>query len=124
MLDLVSILSDRAPLEGRARLRGHGYVRGWGVFGLPFDSGHVLALRVFPASDSGPYRSLWHRDPAGNWSLYVHGPHLNTACPRYYGAASTSVAFATIDLTWTGPASLRVELDTPSLEWTLDASDT
>ena len=28
-----------------------------------------------------------------------------------------------VDLAWTGPASLRVQLDTPSLDWTLTASE-
>jgi len=39
---------------------------GHGVIGLPFRSGHVLALRRFCASSLGPpYTSVWHRDPAG-----------------------------------------------------------
>src|SRR5262245_16681413 len=41
----------------------HEYVRGWGVFGLPFDSGHYLALRVFPENAFAPYRTVWHRVP-------------------------------------------------------------
>jgi hypothetical protein len=110
-------------VPGGAPWAGHEYVRGWGVFGLPFDSGHVLALRVFPENDFAPYRTLWHRDPAGRWSIHVDGPRLETACPRYYGSASESTGFANIDLTWTGPASLRVLVDSPSLEWTLTASE-
>jgi hypothetical protein len=32
---------------------------GYGVMGLPFRSGHILALRRFPASSIGPgYRSV------------------------------------------------------------------
>ncbi|MHB1008116.1 MAG: hypothetical protein ACYC1E_02510 [Propionibacteriaceae bacterium] len=57
------------------------------MFGLPFDSGHVLALRVFPQGTFEPYRTLWHRTPAGSWSIFVEGPHLDHACPRYYGSA-------------------------------------
>lgn len=124
MIDLAAGLGGREEAFGRAPWPGHEYVKGWGVFGLPFDTGHVLALRVFPESDFGPYRTVWHRDPAGRWSIYVHGPRLDTACPRYYGQASEYVGFARIDLTWTGPASLRVVVDRPSLEWTLTASDT
>ncbi len=124
MIDLAARLGGREEAFGRAPWPGHEYVKGWGVFGLPFDTGHVLALRVFPESDFGPYRTVWHRDPAGRWSIYVHGPRLDTACPRYYGQASEYVGFARIDLTWTGPASLRVVVDRPSLEWTLTASDT
>jgi hypothetical protein len=99
-------------------------VKGWGVFGLPFDSGHVLALRVFPESDFGPYRTVWHRDPSAEWSIYVDGPRLDTACPRYYGAACASTGFASIALSWTGPATLRVLMNSPSLVWTLTASET
>ena len=34
---------------------------GYGVMGLPFASGHVLAMRRFPASSIGPgYSSVWH----------------------------------------------------------------
>jgi hypothetical protein len=87
MLDLASTLGDLPEKRGQAPWPEHEYVKGWGLFGLPFDSGHVLALRVFPQSDFGPYRRVWHRDPAGGWSIYVDGPRLDTACPRYYGAA-------------------------------------
>lgn len=81
----------------------------------------MLALRVFPENDFGPYRTVWHRDPAGSWSIHVDGARLDTACPRYYGAACERTAFASIDLAWSGPASLRVVVDSPSLEWTLTA---
>jgi hypothetical protein len=91
---------------------------------LPFDSGHVLALRVFPQNDFGPYRTLWHRDPSGSWSIHVDGPRLDTACPRYFGAASDHSGFARIDLRWTGPASLRVTVDSPALDWKLTAMET
>ena len=37
---------------------------GYGVMGLPFRSGHVLALRRFPVTSVGPgYTSVWWRDP-------------------------------------------------------------
>jgi hypothetical protein len=123
-IDLASRLRDLPPVRGEAPWSGYEYVKGWGVFGLPFDSGHVLALRVFPENDFGPYRTLWHRDPAGRWSIHVDGPRLDTACPRYYGTACTHTGFATIDITWAGPSSLHVRVDRPSLEWTLTASTT
>lgn len=124
MLDLASRLADIPAVRGQAPWPGHEYVRGWGVFGLPFDSGHVLALRVFPESDFGPYRTVWHHDPAHNWSIYVDGPRLDTACPRYYSSACATTEFAAISLTWTGPTTLRVQVDKPSLDWTLTASQT
>jgi hypothetical protein len=124
MLDLSSRLSNLPAIRGHAPWPNQEYVKGWGVFGLPFDSGHVLALRVFPENDFGPYRTIWHRDPDGNWAIYVDGPRLDTACPRYYGVACKRTGYAHIDLTWTGPATLRVTMDNPALEWTLTARST
>lgn len=123
-LDLESRLSRLSPKRGHAAWPDHEYVRGWGVFGLPFDTGHVLALRVFPDNDFSPYRTLWHRRPDGRWSIYVDGPRLETACPRYYGAACVHTAFARITVEWTAPASLRILMDEPQLEWTLTAHET
>ena len=43
---------------------------GWGVLGVPFQSGHVLALRRYVVSSLAPaYTSIWHRDPAGRWTF-------------------------------------------------------
>jgi len=123
-LDLESRLSRLSPRRGHAAWPDHEYVRGWGVFGLPFDTGHVLALRVFPDNDFSPYRTLWHRRPDGRWSIYVDGPRLETACPRYYGPACAHTAFARIGVDWTGPASLRIVMNEPRLEWTLTAYQT
>jgi hypothetical protein len=123
-LDLASTLTHLSPRRGQAPWQGHEYVRGWGVFGLPFDSGDVLALRVFPDNDFSPYRTLWHRDADGQWSIYVDGARLDTACPRYYGPACAYTGFSRIDLEWTGPASLRITMEKPSLVWTLVAYET
>jgi hypothetical protein len=124
VLDLATQLRDLPERQGEPPWPGHEYVKGWGVFGLPFDSGHVLALRVFPENDFSPYRTLWHRDPEGHWSIYVDGARLDTACPRYYGPACTHVEHARIDVDWTGPRSLRVTMDEPRLDWTLTARQT
>jgi hypothetical protein len=102
------------PLMGEAPWPDHEYVRGWGVFGLPFDSGHVLALRVFPQSSFGPYRTLWHRDPRGLWSIYADAHHVGHSCARYYGPACEYVGAARIDLEWTGPRTLQVSLSRTS----------
>jgi len=100
-------------------------MRGWGVFGLPLDSGHVLALRVFPENSFAPYRTVWHRDPDGPWAIYVDGPEIDLVCPRYYGAACHHVGPADIELAWTGPVSLRVRASGPSLdlEWIVDVHE-
>ena len=110
------------PDMGEAPWPGHEYVRGWGVFGLPFDSGHVLALRVFPQSSFGPYRTVWHRDPGGRWSIHADAQHVEHACPRYYGPACEYVGAAGIDLEWTGPRALRITVDEPALDWTVTAA--
>ncbi|MFF4395962.1 hypothetical protein [Streptomyces sp. NPDC001480] len=54
----------------------------------------------------------------------MDGARLDTACPRYYGAACVRTGYAHMELTWTGPASLRVTMDTPQLDWTLTATST
>jgi hypothetical protein len=92
---------------------------GYGVMGLPFGSGHILALRRFPASSVGPgYRSVWHRDPDGRWTFFqdvapAHG------CSRYFGSAVTDVAAATIDIDWAGPMQFSVTVtdDSRRLDW-------
>lgn len=117
-------LSDLPAVRGRAPWPDREYVKGWGVFALPFDSGHVLALRVFPENDFGPYRAVWHRDPGGRWSIHVDGPRLDTACPRYFGPACHFTGYAQIGLIWDSPATLRVTVDSPALEWTLTATST
>lgn len=122
MLDLATRLSALPAVQGRAPWPDHEYVKGWGVFALTFDSGHVLALRVFPEGDFGSYHSVWHRDPGGSWSIFVDGPRVETACPRYFGAACEQTAAAHIKLSWTGPASLHVVMDQPALDWSLTAT--
>jgi hypothetical protein len=81
---------------------------GYGVMGLPFVSGHLLAMRRFPASSVGPgYRSVWHRDPDGAWTFFQDaGPGV--ACTRYFGAAVAEVVEATIDISWRAPKELSV----------------
>lgn len=58
---------------------------GSAVIGLPFHSGHVLALRWFPASSLGHgYTSIWHRDPGRKWTFYSVAPEQS--CSRYFGS--------------------------------------
>lgn len=122
--DLATELSRLPTRRGTFPWANHEYVRGWGVFGLPFDSGHVLALRVFPDNDFAPYCTVWHRTPDGSWSIFADAPRLDIACPRYYGAACRVTSRARIELTWTGPMSLRVTMASPSLDWRVEATDT
>ncbi|MFE3293709.1 hypothetical protein [Rhodococcus sp. NPDC059234] len=91
---------------------------GYGVMGLPFASGHCLALRHFAASSIGPgYTSVWHRNPAGRWVMYTSSAP-DTGCPRYFSRALSESRTATITVTWTGPASLQTTVD-DTIDWSL-----
>jgi hypothetical protein len=51
MLDLHGLLADIPEVKGHAPGKNQEYVNGWGIFALPFESGDLLALRVFPQND-------------------------------------------------------------------------
>ena len=94
--------------------------RGYGVIGLPFDSGHVLALRRFAASSVGPgYTSVWHRTPTGRWTFYADvEPSLS--CARYFSAAVAEAITGEVTVAWTGAHQLTVAVPAAPLEWTID----
>ncbi|WP_330231034.1 hypothetical protein OHA40_00190 [Nocardia sp. NBC_00508] len=83
---------------------------GYGVMGMPFASGHYLALRHFPASSVGEgYDAVWHRDPAGEWVIYSSvSPEVS--CARYFGSALEDARTERISVTWTGPFAFTVEV--------------
>ena len=89
---------------------------GYAVIGLPFRSGHVLALRRFPASSLGPgYTSVWHRDARGVWTFYsTVNPDL--ACSRYFGGEIMHNIVAPIGIEWTGPTQFSVNIGA-ALRW-------
>jgi hypothetical protein len=124
MLNLRAALAELPTNSGPAPHDGKEYVNGWGVFALPFASGDVLALRVFPQNDFTPYVAIWHRNPSGRWAIYVDGDRLDTACPRYFAAACAFTGLAQINVGWTDRNSLRVQMSEPSLDWTLTARST
>jgi hypothetical protein len=83
---------------------------GWGILGVPFQSGHVLALRRHVGSSLGPaYTSIWHRDPAGRWTFYATTAP-DCSCARYYGARIDRNVVAPIDLEWTTPWTLHARV--------------
>lgn len=83
---------------------------GWGLMGLPFRSGDVLAARRFPASSIGPgYSSVWHRDPAGEWTFYADVPP-EAACTRFFGRAVARAIDCPISLEWTAEDRLHLEV--------------
>ena len=97
---------------------------GYGVIGLPFTSGHYLALRDFHAASFGPpYRAVWHRDDHGAWRVYTTGKPQES-CPRYLSSALAEPATVTpIDVTWLDDFTMRIYID-DVLDWTVQARPT
>ncbi|MEO5609149.1 MAG: hypothetical protein ABIQ61_00880 [Ornithinibacter sp.] len=73
---------------------------GYGAMGVPYSSGHYLALRDMVASSVGPaYRAIWHRDDTGRWTIYTTAePHLS--CPRYFGSLTAVEQVPDIAVSW------------------------
>jgi hypothetical protein len=96
---------------------------GYGVMGLPFAGGHLLAFRAFPSTPfvTG-YRSVWHRDPGGTWTMFVTAPAAES-CPRYFDAALVASVAAPVAITWSGPSRVTVEID-GLLTWTMTLATT
>lgn len=83
---------------------------GYGVMGLPFASGHYLALRDMAASSVGPaYRAIWHRDPEGAWTIHTTAAP-DVSCPRYFSSASASSEVPEIKVTWIDDFTLEITL--------------
>jgi hypothetical protein len=92
---------------------------GYAVLGLPFSSGHYLAFRDFPFSSIGPgYRSVWHRTPDGEWTIYANAaPEFS--CARYFGAAIHHTAKTDVDIRWDGPFTARISVP-GVVDWRLE----
>ncbi|MET1065323.1 MAG: hypothetical protein ABWX85_10175 [Arthrobacter sp.] len=98
---------------------------GYGVMGVSFSSGHILALRHFPASSIGPgYTSVWIRNPAGVWTM--HGTiDPASSCPRYFGRALEAASTGGISIRWRDGYSLSVEVgEGVDLSWELTLAAT
>jgi len=91
---------------------------GYAVLGLPFTSGHYLAFRDFPVSSVGPgYRSVWHRTPGGEWTIYANtAPEFS--CARYFGAAVRHTVETDVDIQWSGPFTALITVP-GILDWRL-----
>jgi hypothetical protein len=48
---------------------------------------------------------------------------METACPRYFGAAAKESRSSRIDLTWTGPTDLEVTVEVLELRWTMSLTE-
>lgn len=97
---------------------------GYGVMGLPFASGHVLAMRRFFASSVGPgYQSVWYRNPAGDWIFYATALP-NQACSRYFGFEALDAVETDVHVEWTGPFHIRITIHAIRFEWEIDLGST
>jgi hypothetical protein len=97
---------------------------GYGVMGLPFVSGHVLAMRRLPASSVGPgYSSVWHRSPEGQWTFFADVPPRQS-CTRFFGLAAAEAVETPVSIRWPGPLRLEVSVPAARLEWEVDLRET
>jgi hypothetical protein len=97
---------------------------GYGVMGLPFSSGHVLAMRRFSVSSVGPgYTSVWHRRPNGDWVFYAN-VSPRQACPRFFGAIAAGAIETDVALSWPTPFHLRVAMPAVAFEWDVNVRAT
>ncbi len=118
-MDLASKAGAIEPRTTPSPWAGHEHVRGFAALELPFSSGHLLGLRVWPQTDFVPWVSVWHRTPEGEWSMYSDGPVLEATCPRYWKPTLERAALTDVTVTWTGPSDLQVEMAEPRLTWTM-----
>jgi hypothetical protein len=90
---------------------------GYGVLGVAFASGHVLALRRMAASSVGPaFTSVWHREPGGAWTFFVDADP-DVTCGRYFGSAGRVIRDDGIAVTWHGTTSFSVRVPRAGLAW-------
>ncbi len=98
--------------------------QGYGVMGEPFASGHVLAMRRFPASSVGSgYTSVWHRDPTGDWTFYADTDPLH-ACTRYFGSDVQRAVECPIEVSWPKPRVLHISIESAALTWEAELAPT
>lgn len=92
-------------------------VCGYGVMGMPFRSGDYLALRDWRESSFGPaYRSVWHRSPDGDWTVYSNAPP-DLSCPRFLSSAIYRSVTTTIAIGWEDHQSVQVNVAGGGIEW-------
>jgi hypothetical protein len=115
----VRLLAQAAEKVSRLPPGAYERFQGYGVMGATFRSGHLLAMRRFPASSLGAgYSSVWHRSPDGRWTFWSDQPPLQ-ACPRYFGSAINAAIKTEISVTWEGPVNFEVRVPSAGLVWSI-----
>jgi hypothetical protein len=118
--ELVQKLENHITLPEGSEERFNGF----GVMGLPFSSGHVLALRRFMISSVGNgYTSVWHRSPDQSWTFYADVDPWQ-ACTRYFGQQAAQTFITPITLNWLDDFSFEVAIARAGLYWTVRAAGT
>jgi hypothetical protein len=101
-----AIERDAGPLAGPADR-----FRGYGVLGLVFASGDLLAMRRFPSSShESAHTSVWHRAVNGRWTLYADLGG-DRGCARYFGSAIDEIAVTPIRVEWVSAHRLTISID-------------
>jgi hypothetical protein len=72
----------------------------------------------------GPgYHSVWHRDPAGEWTFYADVEPLSS-CNRYFGAGVREFRRTEIIVNWPGPRHLTIDMPIESFHWEVTVAAT
>jgi len=115
--DLVAVLEAHPELvEGEADR-----FAGYGVLGVYFPSGDVLALRRHAASSLGwACTSVWHRDRTGRWVFYQDTlPYQG--CSRYFASGIDAALVAPVRVVWRDAFTFTVMVEYGGgLEWRVD----
>src|SRR6266581_3727222 len=101
-------MAEALSLSVPPRMRTMEWAAGYGVLGVEFESGDVLALRHFPFGTIGAYSTVWHRSAEGVWRMYFDAPRADLACPRYFSEALFDTERASIALDWRDPHTLSI----------------
>lgn len=119
--DLVAAIEARPEVPEGAGDRFAGY----GVLGVTFPSGDVLALRRFPAASVGPgYTSVWHRDRTGRW-IFCQDVEPEFGCARYFASGIDAALVAPIRIVWTAANAFSVLVDEGRrIEWRVELGAT
>ncbi len=98
---------------------------GYGVLGVRFQSGDVLAFRRFPVTSAGSeYTSVWHRRPDGRWTFYIDTPG-GLGCAKHFAPALDRTVVTPIRTEWLTPRCLSVTLEGGRLlSWTMALAST
>jgi hypothetical protein len=97
---------------------------GYAVMGVSFQSGHVLALRRWPASSFGEgYTAVWVYDPSDRWTFYQDVPP-EFGCSRYFSKAVSRVVQSPIEIEWLGSHRFVVRVPEAKLRWEMSLRET